>query len=48
MKRLKRRIEELEKWRTTVEYYLGYTPIKTYEIEENAATKIHVDYSRLQ
>lgn len=48
MKRLKRRIEELEKWRTTVEYYLGYTPIKTYEIEENAATMIPVNYSQLQ
>lgn len=48
MRSMKRRLEELEKWRAAVEMYLGYNPIKTMEIEENAATKIHVDYSRLQ
>lgn len=48
MRSMKRRLEELEKWRAAVEMYLGYNPIKTMEIEEKAPTMIPIDYSKLQ
>lgn len=48
MRKLKRRIEELERRLTIMEMYLDFDPVKTYEIENGAPTLIPVNYEQLQ
>lgn len=48
MRKLKRRIEELERRVAIMEIYLDFDPVKTYEIENRASTLIPVNYEQLQ